>query len=292
MALHWSRIAVLLHRGDDSWFVSYDSYWEVPSYGSHHGCASHRVCLSLGVITWFWHVWSLHGIALESNCSIAPQRRWFMIRLIWFILRGPVSWISSRMCLRTGWNGQGRVACRWSSCVCSLWCLQGLSACVKKFNLDHLHSTFAPLLYCTTEAIIHDSPRDVSVTRGISWRWNVLKPNPTSVVWGGTSWLVSSDLGLYREENLIYCFYEFSWNDGCHLELVVASKIQWFQCDSMPTIGPQVSMTWEASAICNVKAWAHNFLFSRFLTQPLQPVTPKSVQVILFIPHSSLAFRV
>ena len=40
------------------------------------------------------------------------------------------------------------------------------------------------------------------------------------------------DLGLYRIENLIYCFYEFSWNDGCHppsshvLELVVASKIQ------------------------------------------------------------------
>ena len=32
--------------------------------------------------------------------------------------------------------------------------------------------------------------------------------------------------------------------------------------------------------------WAHNFLFSRFLTQPLQPVTPKFVKVILFIPNS------
>jgi len=38
------------------------------------------------------------------------------------------------------------------------------------------------------------------------------------------------DLGLYREERLISCLYEFSWNDGCHppsshvLELVLASR--------------------------------------------------------------------
>ena len=158
---------------------------------------SSRMCFSQGVsvtggdhmvLTCLISSWHCTGV----NCGIAPQRRWFMIRLIWFILRGPVSWISSRMCLLTGWNGQGRVACRWSSCVYVLWCLQGLSACVKKINLDHLHCTIAPLRYCTTEATIHDSPRDVSVTRGISWRWNVWKPNPTSVVWGGRSWLVSS----------------------------------------------------------------------------------------------------